>query len=168
MSDATSINDLPSMNTNSPVQPQQPPVSLDQQTISQIVNGLQQASLAGVTSLPSRDIPTNTDGMATDAQSQQSYIPAGKQYTIPDSTMYCMPLPTQPPITMQDEVYTAVLIAVVYFLFQLPVVKKTVFKQLTFLCNDDGNYNINGLMFMSALFGGAYYSFKYVMANNSG
>lgn len=165
MADATSIQDLPPMNSNTQVQQQQqqqPPssVSLDQQTISQIVNGLQQASLAGVTSLPSRDIPTSTDTLTTDPHAQQSFIPAGKQYVIPDSNMYCIsqPPPQQP---FQDEMYIAVLVAVLYFIFQLPIVKKTIFKQLTFLCHDDGNYNINGLVTMSALFGAGYYSFKY-------
>ena len=50
-------------------------LSLDQSTISQIVNGLQQASLAGATTLPSRDIPLNTEQLTQDAQVQPNYVP---------------------------------------------------------------------------------------------
>ena len=50
-------------------------MSLDQSTISQIVNGLQQASIAGATSLPSRDIPQNTETIINDPRVQVNYIP---------------------------------------------------------------------------------------------
>ena len=50
-------------------------LSLDQSTISQIVNGLQQASLAGATSLPSRDIPLHTEQLTQDTQIQPNYVP---------------------------------------------------------------------------------------------
>ena len=50
-------------------------LSLDQSTISQIVNSLQQASLAGVTTLPSRDIPLHTEQLTQDAQIQPNYVP---------------------------------------------------------------------------------------------
>ena len=51
------------------------PVSLDQTTISQIVNGLQQASIAGATMLPSRDIPQTTQNLTHDPHIQANYIP---------------------------------------------------------------------------------------------
>ena len=54
-------------------------LSLDQSTISQIVNGLQQASLAGATQLPSRDIPINTDILTQDTQIQPNYVPPPRE-----------------------------------------------------------------------------------------
>ena len=51
-------------------------ISLDQSTISQIVNGLQQASATGVTGLPSRDIPRSTEGLTHDPQIQPNYVPS--------------------------------------------------------------------------------------------
>ncbi len=54
---------------------QQNGFSLDQTTISQIVNGLQQASVNGATKLPSRDIPMTTSGHNTDPQIQPNYVP---------------------------------------------------------------------------------------------
>jgi len=53
--------------------------SLDQTTISQIVNGLQQASYSGATQLPSRDIPMNTSEHNIDPQIQPNYIPQPKK-----------------------------------------------------------------------------------------
>ena len=102
MSDSTSILDLPTDpvgggNMNGGVsitasenivqkqiqqsQPQNSNFSLDQITISQIVNGLQQAAISGATQLPSRDIPMNTTGHSNDAQVQPNYIPLAERQT---------------------------------------------------------------------------------------
>ena len=92
MSDTTSILDLPtdptggghiSNNINMTAtetnnQNQTNTLSLDQTTISQIVNGLQQASVTGATLLPSRDIPRNTDRITQDPNVQPNYIPPPK------------------------------------------------------------------------------------------
>ena len=73
MSDTTNILDLPtdpagggnititSSEIKQPSQNGGAGISLDQTTISQIVNGLQQASITGSTQLPSRDISMNTN-----------------------------------------------------------------------------------------------------------
>ncbi|MEI6882550.1 MAG: hypothetical protein WCK82_14620, partial [Bacteroidota bacterium] len=50
-------------------------VTLDQSTISQIVTGLQQATMAGATQLPSRDIPMNTNNLTADPQTMPNYVP---------------------------------------------------------------------------------------------
>ena len=47
-----------------------------QKNLNQFVTGLQQASAAGMTSLPSRDIPQNQDHIVQDAQIKPNYIPA--------------------------------------------------------------------------------------------
>jgi hypothetical protein len=60
--------------------------------------------------------------------------------------------------SLYDELQGPLLLGILYFIFQLPIMKKSIFKYLPFLCNTDGNYNINGLMFSSALFGIIYYS----------
>ena len=91
MSDTTNILDLPTdpagggnvsnnISINSSEIKQSVPqnnggLSLDQTTISQIVNGLQQASITGVTQLPSRDIPMSTNGITTDPYVQPNYVP---------------------------------------------------------------------------------------------
>lgn len=176
----TSINDLPTdpanggsiggninLSANESVVPQPSSsgggLSLDQTTISQIVNGLQQASLAGATQLPSRDIPLTTERLASDAYVQPNYVPppTNRDYIVENDrdieTYYRQEKTSQSLDSMYDELQGPLLLAVLYFLFQLPFFKKLVFKYLPFLCNTDGNYNVNGLVFTCALFGFIYY-----------
>ena len=140
------------------------PVSLDQSTISQIVNGLQQASLAGATSLPSRDIPLNTEQLTKDVEVQPNYIPAPQMRdyineTDEDINNYYRSEKMENSLdSVYDELQAPLLLAVLYFLFQLPFFKRGILKYLPFLCHTDGNYNFNGLLFVCALFGFIYYS----------
>lgn len=154
-------------NVNNTIVSQQPinqSLSLDQTTISQIVNGLQQASLAGATQLPSRDLPLNTDILTNDIQIQPNYIPTPKEkdYIIEsdeDINSYYKKEKMENSLdSIYDELQGPILLAVLYFLFQLPFLKKIVFKYLPFCCHKDGNYNINGLILSCGLFGFVYYS----------
>ena len=56
-----------------------------------------------------------------------------------------------------QELQTPLLLALLYFLFQLPIFKSVLFKYFPFLCKTDGNYNLNGLIITSILFGFIYY-----------
>jgi len=138
-------------------------ISLDQMTISQIVNGLQQASMTGATQLPSRDLPMNTENIIKDAQVQPNYVPppSNRDYineTDDDINNYYREEKINSSLdNLYDEIQTPILLAVLYFIFQLPVVKRSIHQYLSFLCHNDGNYNINGLIFMCGLFGFIYY-----------
>jgi len=59
---------------------------------------------------------------------------------------------------MYNEIQTPLLIAVLYFLFQLPFVRKFLFTYIPFLFSIDGNLNMNGYLFTSILFGVVFYS----------
>jgi hypothetical protein len=172
------INDLNSpnnINNSSPNQIPSSQLTLDQNTISQIVNGLQQASLAGATQLPSRDIPLHTEQLTNDAQIQPNFIPQ------PTSRDYINDLNQEKEIqgyyraektqnsldSLYDELQAPLLLAVLYFLFQLPFFKKIIFKYMPILCHSDGNYNLNGLIFTCALFGFIYYSLSKTVKNFS-
>jgi hypothetical protein len=41
--------------------------------------------------------------------------------------------------------------------------KKTLFKYIPFLCHNDGNYNLNGLLFTSIIFGFLFFSLSKTM-----
>ena len=142
-------------------------ISLDQTTISQIVNGLQQASITGVTQLPSRDIPMSTSGITTDPYTQPNYVPE-----IPQQPDYIKNYETNEDIInnynknyqnnnslddMYNEIQTHFLLAVLYFLFQLPFFRKSLFTYFPILFSTDGNLNINGFLFTSILFGLLFY-----------
>jgi hypothetical protein len=149
------------------------PVSLDQTTISQIVNGLQQASLAGATSLPSRDIPLNTESLTKDVYVQPNYVPppTNRDYIVENdediNKYYKEEKMNNSLDKIYDELQAPLLLAILYFLFQLPFFKKLIFKYLPFFCHSDGNYNINGLLFTCALFGFIYYSLSKTVQNFS-
>jgi len=182
MSDATSILDLPTdpvgggnVSNNITISAQEkqltqsqqtggPGMSLDQTTINQIVNGLQQATLAGATQLPSRDIPITTNSLSLDPQVMPNYVPPPpplhqdyiKNYEHTSDMVNNYNRGKQMNDSLDDmynEIQTPVLLAVLYFLFQLPFFKRFFYAYLPFLFSNDGNYNINGYLFISVLFG---------------
>jgi len=139
-------------------------MSLDQNTINQIINGLQQATLSGATQLPSRDIPMNANSLSNDPQIIPNYVPQPPR----QNNDYINSNDTNNDIInnynqkynrinalddMYNEIQIPLLLAVLYFLFQLPFFRGFLFKYLPFLFSVDGNYNINGFIFISILFG---------------
>jgi hypothetical protein len=58
---------------------------------------------------------------------------------------------------MYNEIQTPLLLGVLYFLFQLPFFRKFLFSYIPILFANDGNLNINGYIFTSALYGLIYY-----------
>lgn len=143
------------------VQGQGQGMSLDQSTINQIISGLQQATIAGATQLPSRDIPMNTNNITADPQVVPNYVPTPPQnredYIKNEEQIVDLVNKynknTQVLDDMYNEVQTPLLIAILFFLFQLPFFRKFLYKYLPVLFSIDGNYNLNGFLFTSVLFG---------------
>jgi len=150
-------------------------VSLDQTTINQIISGLQQASSAGATQLPSRDIPINTTAITQDPQIQPNYIPLP-----PKMEDYISRQETNHDIVHNyeknqkltntldqtyDELQMPLLVIILYFLFQLPIVKRYMYKYAPALFSKDGNTNLYGLIFMSITFGISYYILSKTLQN---
>jgi hypothetical protein len=144
--------------------------SLDQGTINQIVNSLQQASINGATQLQSRDIPMTTTSHSNDPEVRPNYIPPPPQnidyiqnyeQTPNMVNMYNKNMQNNNSLDeMYNEIQTPLLIAILYFLFQLPFFKKFLFNYFPILFSSDGNLNINGFLFTSALFGFIFYFFN--------
>jgi hypothetical protein len=145
----------------------QPQNSLDEKTISQLVNGLQQASATGSTLLQSRDIPMTTTGIINDPHVQPNYVPVQQQNVdyIRNSEQTSDMIhdynrgvhQSESLDDIYDELQTPLLLAVLYFLFQLPFFRKILFTYMPFLFSPDGNLNINGFIFKSILFGLLFY-----------
>ena len=153
--------------------PQQPVPSegaiVDQGSINQLVQGLQQAYMTGATQLPSRDIPTTTEHISQDQEIQANFIPPVEkemedylenqededdiinQYNEKVSKASAMD-------KMYNELQTPILLAILFFLFQLPFFKKYLFLYLPVLFMNDGNYNLYGYLFISVFFAFVYYS----------
>jgi len=188
----TSINELPYAPTQLQPQPQLQPqlqpqiqpqiqpnmqlndssvLSLDPNTISQIVSGIQQASISGATLLPSRDIPQNTIDIHQDPNVQVDYVPdnRNKEQIIDsqkqmDDYLKDIDYENKKQINSSDkldqlynELHRPFLLIILYFLFQLPIIRKILFKNMSFLFLKDGNPNIYYLLFTSFLFGFSYY-----------
>ena len=189
MSDTTSIMDLPMDPTgggtqnNISISSSEPTpsnnnnnISLDQTTISQIVNGLQQASISGATQLRSRDISMTTDGHTQDPYVQPNYVPPVpqpkdyiKDYDETNEEIlnnYNHKMQNSNNLEdMYSEIQLPILMATLYFLFQLPFFRRNLFQMLPILFSTDGNYNINGYLFTSSLFGLIFYMLNKVITN---
>jgi len=140
--------------------------AVNQQNLNQFVTGIQQASAAGMTALPSRDIPQNQEALSRDQQIKPNYIPST------DNTDYIKEQQNNEEMIREyarrqkktdslDNVYNElqipILIAVLYFTFQLPVVRKNLFKFLPSLFSKDGNPNLSGYILNSLLFASLYF-----------
>ena len=140
---------------------------MSQQNMSQFVTGLQQASQAGLTALPSRDIPQSQSHLTQDQHMQPNYVPQSKNNDyITDNQSNEDIIKRHGQKEQQanslDNFYnnlqTPILIAILYFLFQLPVVRKNIFKFAPALFSKDGNPNLIGYVINSAIFASLYFS----------
>lgn len=120
--------------------------------------------------LPQRDIPMNIAEHSQDIQTQPNYIPKPKitsdyinEYQ--ESSDRKMreyeekKMREKNAATWFDEFQTPILIALLFFIFQLPIINTLIFKRFSFLSiyNEDGNFNAMGLTLKCVLFGGFFY-----------
>jgi len=147
-------------------------VTLDQTTINQIVNGLQQASSSGSTQLQSRDISQNVDNLVQDPYIQPNFIPPQSnndyisEYDNNEDIInnYNKNINNSNKLDqLYDEIQIPLLISILYFLFQLPIFRRYLYKFLPILFFKDGNINLYGFVFTSALFGMLYYILSKIM-----
>ena len=156
--------------------------------MNEMISGLQRASASGMTSLPSRDIPMNTTDMMNDAQIKPNFIPNPQAQQAQQVNQYgprSMPSNNyieehEQDMTSEDKyrksqninstaeniyklIQVPVIVGILYFAFQLPVTRKYVNKFIPSVFNSDGNYNISGLVFMSALFASSFFGLSKVL-----
>ena len=145
---------------------QQEPSQLDRESINNIVSGLQQASVTGATQLPSRDIPTTTTHISQDQEIQPNFIPPVKENNYIDQEIdeddiveeYNLKIANASAAEgLYTEMQTPIMLAILFFLFQLPFFKKYMFLYLPMFFMDDGNYNIYGYLVISIIFSLVYY-----------
>lgn len=126
--------------------------------------------------LNSRDIPHNMEDFTHDEQIQPNYIPKPKTT---DDYIQEYQNNTERKIkeyedkkqreknadSWFDEMRIPAIVAILFFIFHMPIVNTMIFKKFSFLSiyNDDGNFNFYGLILKSAFFGMAFYSLNRVM-----
>ena len=142
---------------------------LSKESISQIVNGLQEASNSQLTGLPSKHIPNQNSQVSFDPNVKVNYIPKTDEersnYIDDDDTFEDMIQKSKQKennTARLEEIYyefqTPILGMVLYFLMQLPYIQKLFIKNLPSLFNKDGFHTLPGYLVQSALFGIAFYS----------
>jgi hypothetical protein len=120
--------------------------------------------------LPSRDIPIDTTQYLNDEQVQPNYIPMQKltsdyikdyedEYDIPIQEYRQKKHRESLIDNLLTELQIPMLISILFFVFQMPIINTLMYKNLAFLpiYNSDGNANFHGLLLKSILFGLAYY-----------
>ena len=132
---------------------------------SQLSSALKEAQASGATVLPSRDIPQQTLSMQQDYQTKPDYVPAS------ETNDYIGNILNKEKIILEQKqkqnqadnleyIYESlqlpVLIGIMYFLFQLPFIRKNLLTFLPNLFNKDGSPKLSGYIFNSVVFASLY------------
>lgn len=149
-----------------------PQTTFDQNGVKQLMEGLKTAGSSGMTGLSIRDVPQNQDQHVTDQQVHPNYIPQNEINAHTGQPDYIFQHQTSEDVIRENarkqqkidsldilysEMQIPILIAVLYFLFQLPIVNKTLFNYIPSLFNKEGNHNLAGYLFNSIMFGSIYF-----------
>jgi hypothetical protein len=148
-----------------------------QRNMNQFVTGLQQASASGLLSLSARDIPQSQEHLARDQQMQPNYIPQqsggspdyineyASQQSLEDiaQTQGLKERRAKRANDWYEELQVPILLAVLYFLFQLPAFRLRMLAFMPSLFQKDGNPNLTGYVVNSIFFGGLYLALKHGM-----
>lgn len=142
---------------------------------NEFITGLQKASTAGMTTLPSRDIPQDSSSIQQDVHVKANFIP-------PSQSDYITQHQTTEEIMKQNlnkqleknkldflynELAIPILIVMVYFMYQLPVVRKLFLTSFPFCYNQIGDINFTGRITHAVFFGGIIYAITKILYNIS-
>ena len=147
-----------------PIMAPNAPTELSQQSIQQIVAGLQQAQ--GSTGLPIRDLPTNNAHITQDEQIKPNYVPKPENTNYIENDQEFESLIQQSKNkkveqdrldVLYDELQTPIIVMILFFFSQLPIFQKTLAKNLPSLFTRDGNPSFSGYLFKTVVFGIVFY-----------
>ena len=166
----TSISDLPTNSGEEPVKviPDKISETVDAKRLAEneLITGIQKAASSGMTALPSRDIPMDQNAIHADEQIKANYVPSSLEGD------YITKHQTSEEIIRQnakkqydkdkwDDIYNEAslpaMIAVLYFMYQLPIVRKLFITTLPMCYGKSGDINLAGRLVNCAMFGGIIY-----------
>ena len=127
--------------------------------------------------LPPRDFPKNQDFYNLDEKIQANYIPPSaplnndfmRKYEEEKEKEWKKNVEKKRKSNRMDDVIEKTqipfIVAILFFIFQLPIVNNLIFQKLSFLAiyNADGNFNMYGLILKSVLFGIVFHGFSFVV-----
>ena len=136
----------------------EPIKELSQESIHQIVAGLQQAG--GATLLPNREITTTDTHITQDKEVKPNFIPEtnNNNYIEDESSMESLLQQNKNKKKeldrldlMYEELQTPIMVMILFFFFQLPIFEKTMIKHLPSLFLRDGNPKFSGYFIKTLL-----------------
>ena len=145
----------------------------EQKLMNEMVSGIQQAVASGATGLPSSDIPMNTVHFA-DEQIKPNFVQQNEQQdyiknTDTEQEIMARRMKNQNSRDsleiLYDEFQIPIIIGLLYFIFQLPIVRSKVLAMLPSLFNKDGNPNLTGYIVNSLFLGISYYVISRVLTH---
>lgn len=127
--------------------------------------------------LPPRDFPKNQDFYNLDEKIQANYIPPSpplnndfiRKYEEEKEKEWKKNVDKKRKSNRIDDVIEKtqipIIVAIIFFIFNLPIVNRLIFQKLAFLSiyNADGNFNMYGLILKSVFFGIAFHIFTYIV-----
>ena len=137
------------------------------ENVNQFVSSVQEAVASGALGLESRDVPQSQVHITQDAHMQPNFVPNAEHVDYIRENTRTEDVVRENTIKQKkednfDAVYnnlqTPLLLAVLYFIFQLPIVKQTTLRLLPSLFHKDGNPNLSGYLMNSIVFAGLYCS----------
>ena len=134
---------------------------------NKIVTDIQSASQQGLLALSPRDIPTTTTQITQDEKVDVSFIPKTDIGDYINEQMTAEEIINRNAKktdieNKSDAIFTEIslpiLVAVLYFTFQLPVVRKNIARIFPIICKNDGNFKLSGYLMISIIFGASVYA----------
>jgi hypothetical protein len=123
-----------------------------------------------VTGLPSRDIPKNLNVITNDKEISPNYVPEQtgedyiKQYEdfIKSTNIQSQKQKEEKTNEIFDIIKVPVLAACLFFLFQMPVIRKTLFNKVPMLFTNDGNPKVYYFILNTLIFGITMYGVQQI------
>ena len=141
------------------------PQNNESMDVNSFITGIQNAAANGGLQLPSRDIPQSQTHLTQDAELKPNYIPDSSTDYIENSYNHNhivdehkrKEVNNNNLDSLYDDIHIPIILAVIYFVFQLPIIKKNTLKYIPSLFSKDGNYNFVGYVITSLAFASTYY-----------
>jgi len=141
------------------------PQNNESMDVNSFITGIQNAAANGGLQLPSRDIPQSQTHLTQDAELKPNYIPDSNTDYIENSYNHNQIVDEHKRKeannnnldSLYDDIHIPIILAVIYFVFQLPIIKKNTLKYIPSLFSKDGNYNFVGYVITSMAFASTYY-----------
>jgi len=170
MRDGQMVLETNELNNSAPLPPQLTPEQMEQLT-----RQIQNISNNGGTELPSRDIPMQTNHIVQDTQVKPNYVPEPP----PEKRDYIKEGEVREKIIREEirkryekrdkedkfyeELQTPIFAMILFFLLQMPIVKKLMKKYIPQLFASDNHFTLGGYIFITSVFGLSFYGIQKIV-----